>query len=123
MKKLILLLTALTVLSTVAIAGAHMYGWGPSWMMGWGPSMMSWTGGTCYGAYGYNQKFLDETKELRKKLNDKRFEYFEALRNPKTSPETIEKLQKEIFELQQKILKKAPATTFRGYGPNVCWLY
>ena len=32
------------------------------------------------------QMFLDETAELRKELNDKRFAYHEAIRDPKTTP-------------------------------------
>ena len=62
---------------------------------------------------GYNQseecqKFLDETAGLRKELHDKRFEYSEAYRNPKTTPETIVKLEREILDLQKKIFAKAP---------------
>jgi peptidoglycan hydrolase CwlO-like protein len=54
------------------------------------------------------QKFLDDTTELRKELYDKRFEYFEAMRNPDTKQETISKLENEIQELQKKIYKNAP---------------
>ena len=62
---------------------------------------------------GYNQseecqKFLDEAAGLRKELHNKRFEYSEAYRNPKTTPETIVKLEREIFDLQKKIYAKAP---------------
>jgi hypothetical protein len=54
------------------------------------------------------QKFLDETADLRKELYDKRFEYYEANRNPKTTVETLTKLEREIFDLQKKIYAKAP---------------
>ena len=83
------------------------YGMGTGYMMGFGP-------GSCTGTYGVDQKFLDETRDLRKDLQSKRFEYFEAIRNPETTPETIAKLEKEITELQQKIYEKAPKTAFRG---------
>jgi len=53
-------------------------------------------------------KFLDDTAKLRKELYNKRYEYFEAFRNPKTTPETTAKLEKEVRELQEKIHKKAP---------------
>jgi hypothetical protein len=99
------------------------YGMGPGMMGGYGmgPGMM---GG--YQQYPYQrspgmgygrgpwydpekyQKFLDDTTKLRKKLNEKQFEYFEAMRNPDTKRETISKLAREIQELQKKIYEKAP---------------
>jgi len=51
---------------------------------------------------------LDDTTKSRKELYDKRFEYFEAMRNPDTKQETISKLKKEIQELQGKLYEKAP---------------
>ncbi len=54
------------------------------------------------------QKFLDDTVGLRKDLHNKRFEYFEAIRNPKTTGETVSKLEKEIRDLQELIYAKAP---------------
>jgi hypothetical protein len=99
------------------------YGMGPGMMgpgygyggYGMGPGMMG--PGYGYGGYGprraYSdskecQKFLDDTAKLRKELHDKRFEYSEAIRNPKTSPETITGLEKEIRQLQENIYSKAP---------------
>ncbi len=71
-------------------------------MMGQGmdPGMM-WE----YKAESY-KKFLNDTADLRKELHNKKFEYFEALRNPKTKPETITKFEKEMRELQDKIFKE-----------------
>ncbi len=128
MKKLMVTLTVVAVLAI----GAGAFAFGPGWvggghMMGpgyggymMGPAMMGWTGG--YPAT-YNQKFLDETRDLRKELHQKRFEYFEAIRNPETKPETVTKLEKEIFELQQKLHEKAPTTAYRGRfgGYYNCW--
>ena len=100
------------------------YGMGPGMMgdYGMGPGMMGGYGGG-YGGYGmgpgyYNQseecqKFLDGTSGLRKELHDKRFEYTEALRNPKTTSETDARLRKEIDELQGEISKKAPIGCYR----------
>lgn len=82
------------------------YGRGP-WMMG--PGMM---GQGYYGQSEECQKFFDETSGLRKELYNKRYEYFEAYRDPKTSPEAIAKLEKEIRDIQEKIYSKAP----RGYS-------
>ncbi|MDQ7787913.1 MAG: hypothetical protein RDU01_09905 [Thermodesulfovibrionales bacterium] len=41
-------------------------------------------------------------------MHTKRYEYFEMIRNPKTTPETVTKLEKDIRELQEKIHEKAP---------------
>ncbi len=76
---------------------------------GMGHGMM----GSCMGKgmMGYNaesyQKFLDETADLRKELHSKKFEYFEALRNPETKPEAITKLEKKIQELKTSIYEKS----------------
>jgi len=92
---------------------------GPGMMRGYemGPGMM---GGGGYGmgpgmmgpgSFDYSpecQKFYDETAGLRKELHDKRFEYFEALRNPKTTGETAAKIENEIRELQDTIYVRAP---------------
>jgi len=83
------------------------YGMGPGMMGGYGmgPGMM---GPGYYNQSEECQKFLDESAGLRKELHDKRFEYMEAVRNPKTTSETDAKLRKEIDELQQEIYKKTP---------------
>jgi hypothetical protein len=54
------------------------------------------------------QKFLDDTVELRKEMHDKRFEYREALRNPKTTRPQLSKMEKEMIDLRDKIYDKAP---------------
>ncbi len=99
------------------------YGMGPGMMgpgygggyYGMGPGMMGpgWGGRQGYGqGYGLSeecQKYFDESAGMRKELNSKRFDYFEALRNPKTKPEEVTKLEKEIWDLQKEIYSKAPA--------------
>jgi len=45
---------------------------------------------------------------MRRDLHNKRYEYFEMIRNLKTTPETVAKLEKELCELQKKIYEKAP---------------
>jgi|Deesub1362B_J571_1020462.scaffolds.fasta_scaffold00139_9 hypothetical protein len=120
MKKVVVSLAVVTVLGLSALAFAHGPGWwSGSHMMGPGMHTTGWNcgGGACFGPYGYDKKFLDETRELRKQLHDKRFEYFEALRDPNIKPETITKLEKELSELQQKLYEKAPKTAYMGsYG-------
>ena len=58
------------------------------------------------------QKFLNETAALRKELYMKRYEYNEAMNDPKTKPETLSKVEKEILDLRQKI---------RDKNPSACW--
>ncbi len=125
MKKVLVGLTVLTLIAVGAIAFAHGPGWYGGNHMGYGyggyhmmgPNydghMRGWTG-------GYDQKFLDETTDVRKELNNKQFEYSEAIRNPNTKPETITKLEKEITELQEKLYAKAPRGTYRGFNMP-CW--
>jgi hypothetical protein len=93
--------------------------WGRHGMMGsygMGPGKM-WGGhGRGYDYYQQSekcQKFYDQTAKLRKELNEKRFDYFEAMRNPKTTGKTLTKLKEEIRDTEEKIYSKAP----RG-----CWL-
>jgi hypothetical protein len=92
--------------------GGHMMGQGYGRHMT-GP-MMGW------GGSEDNQKFLDETTDLRKDLHEKKFEYFEATRNPETKPETIAKLEKETRELQEKLYTKAPRSAYGGFGGFGC---
>jgi len=98
------------------------YGKGPSMMgqgmMGQGMMGRGMMGGQGMMGRGYQgqspecQKFFDETAGLRKELHNKRFEYFEASRNPKTTGESLTKIEKEVRELQEKIYAK---------GPIGCW--
>jgi hypothetical protein len=95
------------------------YGMGPGMMGGYGmgPGMMGGYGmgpGMMYDYQPEMQKFLDDTVELRKKIHMKKFEYFEATRNPKTTREKIIGLQKELQELVLKLQGKAPKGFFYG---------
>ncbi|MDG4475008.1 hypothetical protein [Thiovibrio frasassiensis] len=90
-------------------------GMGPGMMgggMGMGPCMMGGGMGMGPGMMGAidpedQQKYLDATRDLRKKMNDKQFEYAEAARNPKTSRADLLKKRKELWDIQQKIHEKA----------------
>ncbi len=101
--------------------GGHMMGQGyGNHMMGqgYGRHMMDRDGAGFEG----NQKFLDETKEMRKELHNKRFEYMEMSRNSDTSDETLKKLEKEIYGLEDSIREKAPRTAMGRAGNNGhCW--
>ncbi|HOC45397.1 MAG: hypothetical protein PHT96_05090 [Syntrophorhabdaceae bacterium] len=125
MKYLVLALTIVCVFILVTgvsysqgrgmMGGYGGYGMGPGMMGGqgcWGPGMM--------GGYGYGrtvqdeqcQKFLDDTAPLRKELHDKRFQYWETLRNPKAKPDDVAAQEKAIRDLQEKIY---------SMNPKGCW--
>jgi len=111
------------------------YGMGPGMMGGYGHGMHhNMMGGGCYGmgpdmmgGYGYGmgpgmmgyyspeqyekqlkdqQEFLDATKELRKKMHDLKFDYAEALRNPKTEQKDLEKMNAEMENIWKQIYEK-----------------
>jgi len=93
------------------------YGMGHGMMGGMmGPGMMGRMRGMMgpggYGMQGSDpaayQKYLNDTTELRKKLHDRKFEYFEAARNPDIKREALMKLEKEILDLQWDLYEKAP---------------
>jgi len=113
----VLAVAALVVIGAMAYAhdtGAG--GWGERYMMGgYGGHMM----GPGYSGSMADTKFLDETAHLRKELHEKKFEYFEASRNPETDPAALTKLEKELYDIQSKIREKAPRGSYKGYGR--CW--
>lgn len=119
MKKVIAILAVVSLFVIGAVVFAHgPGGWGDGHMMGpgYGRHMMD------VDDFGDSQEFLNKTAELRKELHDKKFQYFEALRNPKTTVETLTKLKKEIRELREKITEKAPGRTYgRAGGYEHCW--
>jgi hypothetical protein len=58
-----------------------------------------------YGAKDY-KKFLDDTKDLRKQLYDRKFEYFEAARKPDADRKKLAEIEKDMWEIQKKINEK-----------------
>lgn len=94
--------------------GGHMMGGGHMMNPGMmGPGMMGGTGGfdNCPGAALGNgtwtnqthQKFLNDTVELRKELNDTYFAYQEARRNPDTTSEQLKAIEKKLTDLQSTL--------------------
>jgi hypothetical protein len=141
MKTLITVLAIAALLVVGAMAYAHgpgAGGWGGGHMMGqgygghmgqgYGGHMGQGSGGHMgqgYGGHmmgrdsaGYDtdKKFLDETAGMRRDLHDKKFEYFEATRDPEKNHDKLTKLEKEIYEIQSKIREKAPRSASGGYG-------
>ena len=142
MKKVLTGLAIISILAVGAMAFAHgPGGWGGGQMMGqgygghmmgqgYGGNMMGpgngghmrgW-GGQGYQGNAADSKFLDETADLRKNLHEKRFEYYEAVRDPGTTADTLTKLEKEIYTIQEKIREKAPRTVYGNSGRyGNCW--
>jgi len=141
MKKLVALAVALAVLSFGALSYAHMrggdddgsgygygYGMGPG-MMGQG-MMGQGYGGGCNGPGGQGgwdtdskefKEFWKATVDLRKAVHDKMFELKEAYVTD--NEKAIDKLEKEIDDLREKIYDKAKDAGLvkkhkrgRGYG-------
>jgi hypothetical protein len=52
-------------------------------------------------------KFLDATRDMRKKMHDLRFEYGEMMRNPATTMGDLKKKEQEMTELRRKIMEQA----------------
>jgi hypothetical protein len=135
LKKIFASLTIISFLAIGVAAYAHGTGWmggGKSWGPGYGcnvnnPGYGCSVPGQGYGrnmhgrAGGYDQKFLDDTTDLRKELHDKKFAYSEAIRDPKTEPEAIVKLEKEIRDLENKIYEKAPRTAYEWHERHPCY--
>jgi hypothetical protein len=130
MKKLVI---GLAAVAAILLLGAGVYAYGPGWGggffgcpgygYGYGPQMMGPGYGPAAGWRGaYDQKYLDQTADLRRQLNDARFDYQEAVRNPKTSPETVAKLEKKIGALQDRLYTNAPRGAHGGYVMP-CWQY
>lgn len=121
MKKIIFALSAVLVLGAAVLAFAHGPGMGHGGrMMGMGCDGMMGSGtGMC--AMMSDQKFLDETADLRKQLHDKKFEYFEAVRDPQTPSETLSGLEDEITALRGKISEKVPQAATQGCRGCGCW--
>jgi Spy/CpxP family protein refolding chaperone len=131
MKKLsLLLVSAMLGLISLTPAFACRGGWGP----GGGPGGYGYGPGYCEGPYSRGddrdeqidqarKKFLDQSKELRKQLYDKKTTYYDLLAQEKPNKEEAAKLWNEIFDLQTQLQQMAADAGFTprrwrngGYG-------
>ena len=92
------------------ITGGYGYGMGHHEMMhGYSgyPGMMGYYSPEQYEKqYKEQQEFLNETKELRKKLHMLKFDFAEAQRDPDTKREELEKLNTEMENTWKQIYEK-----------------
>ncbi len=84
--------------------GKGMMGRGMMPMMGYNPALSS----NYFKNYKKFQKFFNETRNLRKKLNDLQFEYGEARWNPNTTLGELQRMRARLNKLRQKIYAKRP---------------
>lgn len=57
------------------------------------------------------QLFLTQTVDLRKQMMEKRFAYMEAMRNPKSTPQDLAKVEKEMLSLRTQMMNKMQGLT------------
>ena len=92
--------------------GGYGYGVGPqmrgNYGYGKGPQMMNPETEKQYKEYNKKtNQFLDETQKFRKELHSLKFDYHEALRSTPEPNEKLDKMRREMFDLQQKIYNKS----------------
>jgi hypothetical protein len=96
------------------MGGYGYYGMHPNMMEGRGhhgmhQMMSGWGMPPCtglQGPYKNNEeyaKFLDDTREDRRKLHSLMFDYGEAMRSPEPNKEKLQEMEKEMFELRDKL--------------------
>jgi len=86
------------------MTGNFGYGMGPGMMGGYSPEQYK-------KQYQENQQFLDETRDLRKKIHTLKFDYAEALRNPETKREDLTKMNAEMEKIWKQIHEKKKSGT------------
>ena len=89
--------------------GMMMQGQGNGTMMnGGGMGQGRMDGGMMYNMTADNQqKFMNDTKEMRQKMHTLRFEYMEAMRNPKTTLKDLGDMEQKMLDMRKDMLKKA----------------
>jgi hypothetical protein len=92
--------------------GGYGYGMGPQMMGGYGHNPMHHMGGwgmpPCtqgpqYMSSEEHTKFMDDTRDERRKLHNMMFDYGEAMRSPEPDRQKLQDMQKEMYELRNKI--------------------
>ena len=135
MKKTLTVLALTTIMALGAISPALAGWWGRGW--GWGESGSGTgnCGGPCYtqdldaGNDKARQDFLEESRDLRQQLFDRKEAYFELMGQENPDKEAAAAIWSEIFDLQNQLRKMADEAGVgpaqgrggdRGYGPADC---
>ena len=53
------------------------------------------------------QKFMNDTQEMRQKMHTMRFEHMEAMRNPNTSLKDLADMEQKMLDVRQGMMQKA----------------
>lgn len=115
MKKTIM---TLALVVAVGFAGLNIAeaGWGGG---GYGPGFCNgpggWTRNTSF-TYEDMETFHNQTADLRKKMFEKRTEYYEVMNQENPDKELASQIWSEIFDLQNEMHTKALAAGMPGYG-------
>ena len=91
------------------MGGGYGYGRNPGMMGGYGmgPGMMGYYSPEQYEKqFKEHQDFLDESRELRKKLHTLKFDFTEARRNPETKRDDLDKINAEMETIFKQIYEK-----------------
>ena len=106
-------LTAIGIVLAIVLVGGWAFAHGPGGKGGHGET------GCCGGSYSnlspeqkeklqaQQQKFSEDTAELRRELSQKRLELRSLWIDPKADPEKIKAKHREVFELQRRLQEKA----------------
>ena len=119
MKKIListLLILGLAAGYAFAYKSGYGYGMGGCGYHKMGCAMMTHHGmmSKCPVASGYAhgwdkeiyRKYLDETADLRREMNNVRFDFKEARRNPDTTQKILAELEKKFFDLHAQVQEK-----------------
>lgn len=101
MKKILIAGFALVLMLSAVVASARPFG-----MMGG------------VNATPEQQKFFDQTQDLRKQMHDKRFELMELSRNPNADSLKVADLENQINTIRAKIQEKAKEMNLAGNFGN-----
>jgi hypothetical protein len=77
-------------------------------------------GELCSAGYDHDRQLLKETEDAREELKKKRFEYFDARRDPETMAESVVKLKDEMRELKYKLYEKTTRASDKGFSAYGC---
>ena len=80
--------------------GHNSFGMGPGMMGGYG--MSSPCGGHFWSDKDHT-KFLDDTREIRKKIHILMFDYGELRRSPEPDMKKLQEIEKEMYELKKDV--------------------
>ena len=92
--------------------GGHGYGMHPGMMRGYGmgPGMRGYYSPEQYEKqFKEHQDFLDETRELRKKLHTLKFDFAEARRNPDAKRDDLERRVHDLKLTRQVTMQSLPS--------------